>query len=45
MLFRSSHVGIYAGNGKMVEAKNEAEGIVYGDFHSGSAVLYARPNK
>ena len=40
-----SHVGIYAGNGKMVEAKNEAEGVVYGDFHSGSAVLYARPNK
>lgn len=40
-----SHVGIYAGNGKMVEAKNEAEGVVYGDFHSGSVVMYARPNK
>ncbi|WP_334308539.1 C40 family peptidase [Lacrimispora sp.] len=40
-----SHVGIYAGNGKMVEAKNEAEGVVYGDFHNGSVVMYARPNK
>lgn len=40
-----SHVGIYAGNGKMIEAKNEAEGVVYGDFHSGSVVMYARPNK
>ncbi len=40
-----SHVGIYAGNGMMVEAKNKAAGVVYGDFHSGSAVLYARPNK
>lgn len=40
-----SHVGIYTGNGKMVEAKNEAEGVVYGDFHNGSVVMYARPNK
>lgn len=40
-----SHVGIYVGNGKMVEAKNESAGVVYGDFHKGSAVLYARPNK
>lgn len=40
-----SHVGIYAGNGKMVEAANEEKGVVYGDFHSGSAVMYARPNK
>ncbi|MDD3415673.1 MAG: NlpC/P60 family protein, partial [Lachnospiraceae bacterium] len=40
-----SHVGIYAGNGKMIEAKNEAEGVVYGDFHNGSVVMYARPNK
>jgi Cell wall-associated hydrolases (invasion-associated proteins) len=40
-----SHVGIYAGNGKMVEAKNEAEGVIYGDFHNGSVVMYARPNK
>lgn len=39
-----SHVGIYAGNGKMVEAANEEKGVVYGDFHSGSAVMYARPN-
>lgn len=40
-----SHVGIYAGNGKMVEAANEDKGVVYGDFHSGSVVMYARPNK
>jgi cell wall-associated NlpC family hydrolase len=40
-----SHVGIYTGNGKMVEAKNEAEGVVFGDFHNGSVVMYARPNK
>ena len=29
----------------MIEAENEAEGVVYGDFHSGSVVMYARPNK
>ena len=40
-----SHVGIYAGNGKMVEAANEQKGVIYGDFHNGSAVMYARPNK
>lgn len=40
-----SHVGIYAGNGKMVEAANEDKGVVYCDFHNGSVVMYARPNK
>lgn len=27
-----SHVAIYAGNGKVVEAKNESAGVVYGDI-------------
>ena len=40
-----SHVGIYAGNGKMVEAANERKGVIYCDFHNGSVVMYARPNK
>ena len=39
-----SHVGIYAGNGKMVEAANPQKGVIYCDFHNGSAVMYARPN-
>ena len=40
-----THVGIYAGNGKMVEAANERKGVIYCDFHNGSVVMYARPNK
>lgn len=38
-----SHVGIYVGNGKMVEAANETKGVIFCDFHSGSAVVYGRP--
>lgn len=39
-----SHVAIYVGNGKVVEAKSEAYGVVYGDVpNSGSIVLIGRP--
>ena len=39
-----SHVAIYIGNGKVVEAKNEQYGVVYGDIPSpGSIVLIGRP--
>lgn len=39
-----SHVAIYVGNGKVVEAKNEAYGVVYGDVPNiGSIVLIGRP--
>lgn len=39
-----SHVAIYIGNGKVVEAKSEEYGVVYGDIPSpGSIVLIGRP--
>ncbi len=39
-----SHVAIYIGNGKVVEAKNEQYGVVYGDIPSPeSIVLIGRP--
>lgn len=39
-----SHVAIYVGNGKVVEAKSEAYGVVYGDVSNiGSIVLIGRP--
>ena len=39
-----SHVAIYVGNGKVVEAKSEAYGVVYGDVPNiGSIVLIGRP--
>ena len=39
-----SHVAIYIGNGKVVEAKNEKYGVVYGDIPSPeSIVLIGRP--
>ena len=39
-----SHVAIYVGNGKVVEAKSEAYGVVYGDVPNiGSVVLIGRP--
>ena len=35
---------IYVGNGKVVEAKSEAYGVVYGDVPNiGSIVLIGRP--
>ena len=40
-----SHVGIYVGNGKMVEAVDEATGVVLQDYHNGSLVMIGRPNK
>lgn len=40
-----SHVAIYAGNGKLVEAKNEKYGVVYGDAkNTASIVTICRPN-
>ena len=39
-----SHVAIYIGNGKVVEAKSEQYGVVYGDIPSPeSIVLIGRP--
>ena len=37
------HVGIYVGNGKMVEARNMRMGVVYGDVRAGNVVLVGRP--
>lgn len=40
-----SHVGIYVGKGKMVEAVDEATGVVLQDYYNGSLVMIGRPNK
>lgn len=40
-----SHVGIYVGNGKMVEAVDENHGVVYGNFYNKSLVMIGRPKK
>ena len=38
-----SHVGIYIGDGKMVEAVDDAHGVCMGDYHAGSLVMVCRP--
>ena len=38
-----SHVGIYVGNGKMVEAVDEARGVCLGNYHNGGLVMICRP--
>ena len=40
-----SHVGIYVGNGKMVEAVDEARGVCLGNYHNGGLVMICRPGK
>ena len=40
-----SHVGIYVGDGKIVEAMNEDNGVGYGNYHNGSLVMIGRPVK
>lgn len=40
-----SHVGIYVGNGKMVEAVDEAHGVCLGNYHNGGLVMICRPEK
>ena len=40
-----SHVGIYVGNGKMVEAVDEAHGVCLGNYHNGGLVMICRPKK
>lgn len=40
-----SHVGIYVGNGKMVEAANEKQGVIYGNFYNKGLVMIGRPTK
>lgn len=40
-----SHVGIYVGNGKMVEAVDEAQGVCLGNYHNGGLVMICRPGK
>lgn len=37
------HVGIYVGNGKMVEAKGKQYGVVYGDVRTDDVVCIGRP--
>lgn len=40
-----SHVGIYVGNGKMVDARGTAYGVVYRDVpNTGGIVMMGRPN-
>ncbi len=40
-----SHVGIYVGDGKMVEAVDEATGVVIQDYHNSGLVMIGRPDK
>lgn len=40
-----SHVGIYVGDGKMVEAVDEATGVVMQDYHNGGLVMIGRLDK
>lgn len=40
-----SHVAIYVGNGKMVEAANEKQGVIYGNFYNKGLVMIGRPTK
>lgn len=40
-----SHVGIYVGNGKLVEAVDEAHGVCLGNYHNGGLVMICRPGK
>ena len=40
-----SHVGIYVGDGKIVEAVDEATGVVIQDYHNGGLVMIGRPDK
>ena len=40
-----SHVGIYVGNGKMVEAVDEAHGVCLANYHNGGLVMICRPGK
>ena len=40
-----SHVGIYVGNGKMVEAVDEAHGVCLGNYHNGGLVMICRPRR
>lgn len=40
-----SHVGIYVGNGKMVDARGTAYGVVYRDVpNNGAIVMIGRPD-
>ena len=38
-----SHVRIYVGNGKMVEAVDEAHAVCLGNYHNGGLVMICRP--
>lgn len=40
-----SHVAIYIGNGKIVEAVDENHGVVYGNFYNKGLVMIGRPKK
>ena len=40
-----SHVGIYVGDGRMVEAVDEKTGVVICNYHNGSMVMIGRPMK
>lgn len=38
-----SHVGVYVGNGKMVEAADENQGVIYGNYYNKGLVMIGRP--
>ena len=40
-----SHVAIYIGNGKIVEAVDENHGVVYGNFYNKGLVMIGTPKK
>lgn len=40
-----SHVAIYIGDGKVVEAVDENHGVVYGNFYNKGLVMIGRPKK
>ena len=40
-----SHVAVYVGDGKVVEAVDENHGVVYGNFYSKGLVMIGRPTK
>lgn len=38
-----SHVGVYVGDGKMVEAADENQGVIYGNYYNKGLVMIGRP--
>lgn len=40
-----SHVAIYVGDGKVVEASDEKTGVIIGNFYTSGLVMIGRPTK